>query len=786
MHQSGKSYIMIKINLSSKAKTLEDLSGVIEDVNILPLYRFYVSEFKENELAILNHIQGMFDGDLIVRSSSANEDNLNTSAAGIFDSVLNVNINSNLDIKIAINKVVSSYGTQVNDKDEVFVQPMLKNVCMSGVVFSADLDTLSSYYIVNYDESGSTSTVTSGDGNNLKTYICTKKNNNVKNPKLYKIIEATKKCEVIFDCPFLDIEFAFSGDDFYIFQVRQIVVKNKENLSAIDLSGSLKKIYKKIKKLNGPHPNLLGNRTILGVMPDWNPAEIIGIRPKNLALSLYKELITDETWAFQRDNYGYRNLRSHPLLISLLGVPYIDVRVSFNSFIPKTLNNELSSRMVNYYLDRLSENTKHHDKVEFEIIFSCYYFGISQQLNKLKKYGFSDADLSSVKSSLLELTNNVINVKSGLYVKDLAKIEILKTKYIEIKKSELPLLDKIYWLIKDVKRYGTLPFAGIARAGFIAVQLLRSFIDEGIFTQDEYDRYLTSLKTVSKKMSIDVNRLSKVNFLTEYGHLRPGTYDISSSNYEDAYDLYFDDKHNNYISEVEDFNFSEKQISSIEKLILFHGLDTTYQDLMTFIKASIEGREYVKFTFTKSLNLILKYIQIYGCRFGFETDDIAHLDIQSLLTLYSKLDNRDMEHILGHNIKQNKDFYQYTKALKLPSVIVSAGDVYQFFQEENDANFITQKKIKSKVVLEKDISHNNIEGRIICIKSADPGYDYLFSKNISGLITCYGGANSHMAIRCAEMGIPAVIGCGENSFVKYCSAKIVEIDAENKQVKILS
>ena len=35
-------------------------------------------------------------------------------------------------------------------------------------------------------------------------------------------------------------------------------------------------------------------------MPDWNPAEIIGIKPKPLALSLYKGLITDSIWSQQR------------------------------------------------------------------------------------------------------------------------------------------------------------------------------------------------------------------------------------------------------------------------------------------------------------------------------------------------------------------------------------------------------------------------------------------------------------------------------------------------------
>ena len=127
----------------------------------------------------------------------------------------------------------------------------------------------------------------------------------------------------------------------------------------------------------------------------------------------------------------------------------------------------------------------------------------------------------------------------------------------------------------------------------------------------------------------------------------------------------------------------------------------------------------------------------------------------------------------------------HTKAIKLPNVIKNKDDIFSFFLEENEPNFITLKRIKSVVVNEKDILSLNIKGKIICIKSADPGYDYLFSKNIGGLITCYGGANSHMAIRCAELGIPAVIGCGENSFVKYCQEKNLEIDAANKQVIIL-
>ena len=86
-----------------------------------------------------------------------------------------------------------------------------------------------------------------------------------------------------------------------------------------------------------------------------------------------------------------------------------------------------------------------------------------------------------------------------------------------------------------------------------------------------------------------------------------------------------------------------------------------------------------------------------------------------------------------------------------------------FTQYINDPkiNFISNKIISSKILDFKNLNlSTNLEG-IVCIENADPGYDFLFSKNIKGLITKYGGQNSHMAIRCAELNLPALIGVGE-------------------------
>ncbi|WP_440651967.1 PEP/pyruvate-binding domain-containing protein [Candidatus Pelagibacter sp. HIMB1495] len=775
---------MKKIKLSTKSKTLEDLTKIIKSAKVLPIYRFNLSTYKKNKNKILVEINKKFKSHVIIRSSSKNEDSLKNSNAGKFLSILNVNVNDKDNLERSIQKVAASLGRS-KSKDEIFVQPMLNNVTMSGVIFTCDLDTLSPYQIINYDESGSTNSVTSGNSNKLKSFINFKNQIKYRDSRINKIINASIECEKIFQNKFLDIEFAFSKNQLYIFQVRAIVKNKKENLSNINLKKNLRKLEKKIEKLNRPHPNLLGNKALFSVMTDWNPAEIIGLRPKMLALSLYKELITDETWAYQRDNYGYRRLRSHPLLVSFLGVPYIDVRVSFNSFIPKSLNEKIATKLVNYYLNELSINLNKHDKVEFEIIYSCFYFGLNKKLLKLLKYGFKKNELQEIEKSLLGITNKIINIKNGLYKKDLEKSYLLEKKFNEIVNSDLSIIDKIYWLIKDVKRYGTLPFAGVARAGFIAIQILKSFVHSNIFTNEQYDKFLKSINTVSKQLSNDFKFLKKKEFLKIYGHLRPGTYDILSPRYDESYEMYFDSKNNFNVTENNSFKFSKFQKQQISKLINKNKIDTNFKNLIIFIKEAIEGREYVKFLFSRHLSKILNYIEKLGNKYKINKNDLAYLDIQKIINLYASLDNRDLKNILINDIQKNKEFYLHTKAIKLPNVIKDKKDIFSFFLEENEPNFITLKRVKSAVVTEKDIMSINVKDKIVCIKSADPGYDYLFSKSIAGLITCYGGANSHMAIRCAELGIPAVIGCGENSFTKYCQKKNLEIDAANRQVIII-
>jgi phosphoenolpyruvate-protein kinase (PTS system EI component) len=78
-----------------------------------------------------------------------------------------------------------------------------------------------------------------------------------------------------------------------------------------------------------------------------------------------------------------------------------------------------------------------------------------------------------------------------------------------------------------------------------------------------------------------------------------------------------------------------------------------------------------------------------------------------------------------------------------------------------------------------------IAGAVVCIENADPGFDWIFLRGIAGLVTKFGGANSHMAIRCAELGVPAAIGCGEQTFDRVVRAGRVELDCAERKLRPL-
>jgi len=308
----------------------------------------------------------------------------------------------------------------------------------------------------------------------------------------------------------------------------------------------------------------------------------------------------------------------------------------------------------------------------------------------------------------------------------------------------------------------------------------------------DYERFMGSLHTVAKRLnaallSLHEGNMTKEAFLADYGHLRPGTYDIMSPRYDENFENYFTDiRRDSKLVSVGLPVLSAAQEALLSRQLESFGIKIGAGDLVRFIREAIEGREHSKFVFTRSVSEILRLLEALGRKYDIPRPEMAFLDINTVLGLYATLDHRHVKDILLADIMKNKELYRYTKAVKLPALIRHPDDVYSFHLGAETPTFITMKRVKAEIAMETEFQEGRLENKIVFIRSADPGYDFLFTKKISGLVTQFGGANSHMAIRCAELGLPAVIGAGEKNYSDWSKAAVLEIDSINKLVHIIA
>ena len=172
---------------------------------------------------------------------------------------------------------------------------------------------------------------------------------------------------------------------------------------------------------------------------------------------------------------------------------------------------------------------------------------------------------------------------------------------------------------------------------------------------------------------------------------------------------------------------------------------------------------------------------------GIKRQDIEFLNLQVLLNAMTHLDHKELRLIIKDNINYNKNEFKITNKILLPDLIVSENDCYYHSIKSMKGNYITQKiLIGSVYYLKKNIKKLELQNKIIFIENADPGYDFIFNYNIKGLVTMYGGPNSHMSIRCNELNLPAVIGIGNKEFNNLKKYNQIELNCLEKNIRIIN
>jgi len=686
--------------------------------------------------------------------------------------------------------------TKVIDKldsedDSIIFQLLIIKPQISGVIFTSDMNTNAPYFVINYDTSGKTDLITSGAKNITQKTINVSHNAKKIPKKFKKLINVANIIIKKFRSEKLDIEFAVKKKKIFIFQVRPLP-NIKKKINKKNIFNALVNIEKKIKKIKKINPSLSGNTTIFSNMADWNPAEMIGSKPHQLSYSLYSILITNSIWSKQRHLYGYKNVSPNRLMVNFAGNPYIDLRVDFNSFLPKNLSLEIENSLIDYFIDLVKKKPYLHDKVEFEVIPTCFSFYKKNEIFKVigKKKG------REYINKLKSITTEVLNIKNNIFYKDLNNIQKFRKKLEKVDNSKISEVQKIYYLLDVTKNIGALSFAGIARAAFIITSIFKDLIKLNYITKADFENFYLSINTITNKFNNDYNKLlsnkiSKKNFLLLYGHLRPSTYSISSNNYSEGFDNYFtkrkiDIKKNNFKQNV----FNKKQFSQINKLFKKEKFKFNFKKFLILAKKSIEGREYAKYVFTIGIDKIFENLLKLSKELKIERRDLEHLDINTIIDANNNLDIEKLRKILVIEINRNKKNYELNKLIKLPEVIKSSKDIYVNYEQNIQGNFITETVIKGEIETLNMTTKKNfkkvLKNKIVFIENADPGYDFIFLHSIKGLVTKYGGANSHMSIRCLELKIPAAIGVGEIKFEQLKNKNFIELDCKLKKISTIN
>lgn len=780
--------------MNTKADTLNFLKDKLHKSDILPLYIVYGRDIKHYD-ELFARINDIFHGEyVVVRSSCSNEDGENSSNAGHYESVLNVDSSSKTEVLDAVNLVLKSYKVDFSDvsDEQVLIQKQLKDVDCSGVIFTRDINHNRPYYVITYD-SKDTETVTSGAGGRT-VYIA----GNTPVEKLLNwrpLITAVHEIQEIYDFVPLDIEFGLTGDKVVIFQVRPFVAGGRTGKQ----QGEDKEIFAGINEAVQEYLRLCDilreRNTIFSDMAFWNPAEIIGTSPHPLDYSLYREIITHSSWNVGLHTIGYRMVDGD-LMYQLGNKPYISLKQSFLSLMPSDIDDRLAEKLLRYYEAMLKKDLTAHDKIEFEIVFSSYDFMTGDRLNKLMEFGFTEDEVYDIKSSLFKLTNDVIAKFSEIRKKDLRALnglrvhrENINNNMRMVKPDVHTLLGYFMELLESIKHYGTPKFARQARLAFMAKALCLSLAEKGYFSYEKIDEFMMSLNTVAAEYDRDYKALlqgslSKSEFDERYGHLRAGTYDITCDTY----------RNKSFGSNMEflkdaDLHESNKKTCRLDtdrlKLAMEQeGFTVSVEDFQSFILEAMEEREYFKFEFTKSLSLAIDVLQETGELLGICREDMAYLTVNDIIgtSVYTESEIRTLWQNI---IKRNKSKYVIFTEMILPDVLYDDRHIQVIEMSPARPNFITSEIVSGELVLldNKTIDDiDEISGKIVAVIKADPGYDWIFAAGIKGFITQYGGVASHMAIRCGEFGIPAAIGCGEVIYNQITGCDRVTIDCVNQRV----
>ncbi|ROR31441.1 pyruvate,water dikinase [Mobilisporobacter senegalensis] len=707
-----------------------------------------------------------------VRSSALSEDSAAASFAGEFETVLNVQ--EEKEILEAIDTVIESgkservkvyseyQGMEHAHQLAIVVQLMIPSQ-ISGVLFTVDPITGSRRSMSGNYVHGLGEQLVSGEANALSFKLIRPKGK-YEGPDEFKkyskkLFQYGMKLERSSMIP-QDIEWAVSDGRLYLLQARPITTLTPGNLDKYDINDSL------------TGDDLWVNTNVGEAIPDV-------ITP--YTWSIIRNL--DEKMTFSKDYYVwsgnicgriYSNYNRRISAYTLLGLPVksaLKISGTFFGNLPK----EIEFPIYPYTKTDLFK----------EILPKVLKF--SKNVRKASKTAFKDIENNPVQCLRIQ---NLIHKCSS-------KEELISLWETELK----PYSDKILWL------HGLGGSKGIVTMN-VKKKLLKFVTEEDANTLLSNLRgtsELASLGPVTGISKIMKGEMSKEEYFSKYGHRGPHEFELSIPH--PAEDPSWIDR------QIEEFIKSETDVDGLLKR-----QHLQYEDaLLSFkerypkktgwlkrqlakVSEAARTRESARSEWTR----VYRLNRTFALKVGEITeigDDVFYLYIDEVLSLLAG-DATSLPYIPIR--KENHE--KYKKLPSFPTVIRGRFDPFTWSKESNrrldyyDASkpITVSSNTESltgfagaagrvegtvRILNVPEEGHTLLPGEILVATTTNVGWTPLFPK-AAAIITDVGAPLSHAAIVARELGIPAVVGCG-NATARLKTGDRVVVDGGQGTVHLL-
>jgi glutamine kinase len=678
----------------------------------------------------LQRLQRAFTGAAVaVRSSRDGEDSALQSLAGHYCSLLDIDSADAAALGHAVDRVFASYGA-ARSGDAVFVQVMAP-ARLAVVAATHAVEDGADYYAFSLAASTRTDAVTRGDVAVHTTYIAHEAPLPA-DADLVRLHRALTELRTLCGTAPLEAELALDDDQLWLLQARPLLLRGP----ALDARARRRSLAQTQPALCAATSGCAGQQRVLALMPDWNTAELLGSHPRPLALSLFNAAIGTSAWREARRLLGYRALPGVALLQPLAGRPYVDVRASANSLLPRGLAAAPAAALADAWQQRLLENPQLHDRYEFAIAQTCVDFDFAAQWRQ--RYAA------------------VLGTAPAGYRDELAQITARCLAPATLQRILAASPGRA-----GLARTG-LRFALLARINFVFEALLRSAVARGALAPQRLLQLQRSCRSVTQDLLQASDSAAR-----HYGFLRAGTFEITAPRLAQL----------GLVgaaappSPTAGFRATAQERHALGLLLREAGQTLGADELLHGYRRSREAREQGKYFLSEQVSLCQEALAARAAAQGLERETLSWLDLR---TCRGPLDTRALE-----QAAQARAAHAADAALRLPAVFDTRQPLDVVHIAAGTPTFIGQGRVTAPVLeVRRDTPPASLRPHsVLAIASADPGYDWIFARAPAALITAYGGPNSHMAIRCAELGIPAVLGLGTERWQRLARAAHLSIDA---------